>query len=266
MQNTRIKFAEDSAETPNNTTSSPWKRERTSTYEDLIFKPEYAERKLRFPVGQTWMRILPALEGSSNGWMLGIHAIEFEGGRFAHPRTIKRNAKCAFDHAYSWANANAPQSLYSKANRNGVRLLTNPFATFWVAVEEEGRTVARLFFASAYDGSRGGVPGLGWQIWHLAQEKDEDGNLIADPAHPKKGVLVGVEKIQAKGAQYPSYRLTRGRQPAPADEFIAKMDEEEISALVPLEETIRVLTPEEEWQCLAKVMAPTTIEQIRTSL
>jgi len=35
---------------------------------------------------------------------------------------------------------------------------------------------------------------------------------------------------------------------------------------VPLEDTIRVLTPDEEWQCLAKVMAPSTVEQIRAGL
>jgi len=267
MNNTRIEFAEQSADTTTTqNTTTPWKKERESRYQDLVFKPEYAARKLRFPIGQTWIRILPALRGSVNGSLLGIYALEFDGGRFAHPRTLKQNAKCAFDHAYGWAKANTPESLYSKANRHGVRLLSNPFATFWVAVEEEGRTVARLFFGSAYDGSRGGVPGLGWQIYQMSQQKDEKGNRIADLAHPRNGVLVGVEKVQPKGAQYPSYRLQIGRQPAPADEAIAKMDEAEVSALVPLEDTIRVLTPDEEWQCLAKVMAPSTVEQIRAGL
>lgn len=266
MNNTRIEFAEQSADITTQTTTTPWKRERESRYQDLVFKPEYAARKLRFPLGQTWMRILPPLRGSVNGPLLGIHAVEFDGGRFAHPRTLKTNAKCAFDHAYGWAKENTPESLYSKANRKGVRLLSNPFATFWVAVEEEGRTVARLFFGSAYDGSRGGVAGLGWQIFQMSQQKDETGSLIADLAHPKNGVLVGVEKVQAKGAQYPTYRLQIGRQSAPADEAIAKMDEAEVAALVPLEYTIRVLTPEEEWECLSKVMASSTVEQIRAGL
>lgn len=267
MQRKNVEFAVETAEqTTTTSTTTPWKRERESSYQDMVFKPEYAARRLRFPLGQTWMRILPALRGSVNGWMLGIHAVEFEGGRFAHPRTLKKNARCAFDHAYSWALESCKQSLYSKANRDGFRLLTNPFSTFWVAVEEEGRTVARLFSASAYDGSRGGVPGLGWQVWQLSKQRDEEGNLIADPAHPKDGVLVGVEKTQAKGAQYPSYSLKLGRQTAPADEAVARMDEEEVAALVPLEDTIRVLSPEEEWQCLSKVMAPATVEQIRAGL
>lgn len=265
MQNTRIQFAEESAE-KQTISNTPWKKERESIYQDWVFKPEYAARRLRFPIGHTWMRILPALQGSMTGWLLGIHAIEFEGGRFAHPRTVKKSAKCAFDHAYIWATQQCPQSLYSKANKAGVRLLTNPFAAFWAAVEEEGQTVARLFLGSAYDGSRGGASGLGWQIWNLTQQKDEDGELLAEPVHPTRGVMIGVEKTQAKGSKYPSYRLQVGRQSAPADDVIAKMADEEVSVLVPLEETIRLLTPEEEWECLAKVIAPATVEEVRASL
>jgi hypothetical protein len=75
-----------------------------------------------------------------------------------------------------------------------------------------------------------------------------------------------VEKVQAKGAQYPSYQWGLGREPVPADEAIAKMDATELSALVPLEDTIRVLSPEEEWERLTKVIDPSTVEQIRAGL
>ena len=265
MNTNHIEFADASAGLTAKA-NTPWKRDKQHTYQDWVFKPEYAARRLRFPLGQTWMRILPPLKGSVHGWMLGVHAIEFEGGRFAHPRTLTPNAKCAFDRAYTWALENAPRSLYSKANKAGVRLLTNPFAVFWAAVEEEGRTVARLFLGSAYDGSRGGAPGLGWQIWHLAQSRDEDGNPVADPAHPENGVLVGVEKTQASGAKYPGYRLRLGRQPAPADELVAKMDSEEVAAIVPLEDTIRVLSREEEWRCLSKVIPAENVEMIKAGI
>jgi hypothetical protein len=267
MKNNTIEFATDSAEQPTNkNTTTPWQRERESSYQDWVFKPEYASRRLRFPIGETRLRILPPLRGSANGWMLGIHALEFEGGRFAHPRTVTANSKCAFDHAYRWALANAPEVLYSKTNREGVRLLTNPFAAFWAAVEEEGKMVARLFLGSAYDGSRGGAAGLGWQIWQLTQQKDENGRLLATPAHPLTGSYLVVEKTQVKGARYPSYRIHIGGRAPSADEVIAQMDKEEAGALVPLEETIRRLTPEEEWQVLAKVIAPENIERIRGSL
>ena len=265
MSNKHIQFAESTAGYTTNNKITPWKRD-TRTYEDLVFKSEYASRRLRFPEGQTWMRILPPLRGSVHGWMLGIHALEFEGGRFAHPRTLTPNSKCAFDKAYAWALENTPSSLYSKANKSGVRLLSSPLAAFWVAVEEEGRTVARIFSASAYDGSRGGMPGLGWQIWHLAQQRDEDGNLVADLTHPANGVLVGVEKTKAAGAKYPSYRLTLGRQPTPVDVIIDKMDAEESAAIVPLEDTIRVLSPKEEWHCLSKIIPEENIELIRSAI
>jgi len=92
------------------------------------------------------------------------------------------------------------------------------------------------------------------------------GPLPADPAHPTTGALVCVEKVQAKGAQYPSYQWRLGREPVPADEAIAKMDATELSALVPLEDTIRVLSPDEEWERLTKVIDPATVEQIRVGL
>ena len=261
----RIQFT-DAANEPSTENTTPWKRAKHSSFKDWILKPEYAARRLTFRPGQTWIRILPPLQGSPHGWMLGIHALEFAEGRFAHPRTLKRNAKSAYDHAYAWAVAEAPQSLYSKTNKAGVRLLANPYAAFWVAVEEEGRMVVRIFLGSAYDGSRGGSPGLGWHFWHLSQEKDEEGNLIADLSHPECGVLVSVEKTQAAGAKYPSYRLRRGRQPARADDMIARMEPEELDALVPLEDVVRVLTPEEEWQCLGTVLSPETVAKIRLTI
>ena len=66
-----------------------------------------------------------------------------------------------FDHAYGWVKEHHPESLYCKANKDGVRLLADPMCAFWAILEQEGKTVARLFLGSGYDGSRGGVPGLG---------------------------------------------------------------------------------------------------------
>jgi hypothetical protein len=256
-----------SSETPtHNAEATPWKRDRLNNYQDLVLKPEFAERKLRFQTGETWLRILPAFQISVHGWMLGVHTLEFDGGHFAHPRTLMRNAKSVFDHAYTWALANKPDSLYSKTNKTGVRLLTNPLGVFWALIEENGKTVARLFVGSAYDGSRGGTPGLAWQVWHLTQQKDENDNLIANPAHPDEGVLICVEKNQAAGAKYPSYRLQLGRQKARITDSIAKMEPGEFDALVPLEKTIRVLTPDEEWECLGKVMSLETAGIIKNSV
>ena len=138
---------------------------------------------------------------------------------------------------------------------------------FWAIVVEEGeQPLARLFLGSGYDGSRGGVPGLGYQIWTMTREHDEGGNLVTDAVHPKSGVLLCVDKTQSKSAKYPNYKLRLGRQPAPVDTLLAKMEPEELAALCPLENVVRELTAEEEWHCLAKVVAPETVALIRASL
>ena len=139
-------------------------------YEDRILKPEYNARRFRFESGLNWFRVVPALKASKHGWTLPIHVLEFEGGRFAHPKTLHKGARSVFDHAYAWARENHPESLYCKANKDGARLLTDPMSVVWVIVEEEGKSVARLLLASGYDGSRGGTPGLGYQIWKASRE------------------------------------------------------------------------------------------------
>ena len=250
----------------NNNETTPWTKPKESNYQDHVLKPEYAARRLKFPVGQTWFRIVPALKQSIHAWMMCIHVLNFEGGRFAHPKNLRTKAKSVFDQAYSWAREHKPESLYSKANKTGVRLLTDPMCVFWALLEEEGQTVARLFMGSGYDGSRGGAPGLGYQLWQLTKDRDENGQLVGDPLHPEKGVLVCVEKTQPKGAKYPAYGLRMGRNPTPMSSLFAKMAREEVNALCPLESAVRELSKEEEWQCLEKVMAPETVALIRASL
>ncbi|CAN5781273.1 hypothetical protein BH09VER1_BH09VER1_17760 [soil metagenome] len=265
MNNTPIEFASPDDEN-NNNDSNPWQQPTRSSYQDLILKPEYEARRLRLPLGQTWLRILPAFERSACGWLLPIQALNFEGGRFAHPKTLRRNAKSVFDHSYAWVREHNPESLYSKTNKTGTRLLSDPLCVFWALLEEEQQTVARLFVCSGYDGSRGGAAGLGFQFWSLNRERDETGALIGDVVHPDTGVLIRVEKTQAKGAKYPNYALLRGRQPAPMQEQIAKMESAEVRALCPLDEVVRELSAEEQWHCLEKVIAPATVAEIRSSL
>lgn len=260
-----LEFASTDASTTTND-STPWSQPKRSVYQDFILKEEYESKRLRLPIGQTWLRIVPAFQGSPFGWLMAIHAINFEGGRFAHPKTLRRNARSVFDHAYSWALANAPQSLFSKTNKSGARLLTDPLSVFWCLLEEDGRTVARLFMASGYDGSRGGVAGLGYQLWKLTREEDETGALVCDPIDHTAGVQIMIEKTQPKGAKYPSYTLRRGRQGAPIADFLTKMDDTEIRALCPLEDVIRELDEEHQWECLEKIMDPSWVKKIRESL
>jgi hypothetical protein len=195
--------------------------------------------------------------------MLGINVFKYAGGQHIHSRSVKAGGKSVFDLAYVWMRENRPNELFSKSNKNGIRLLPDPLCVFWILVEEAGKTVARLVVASGYDGTRGGTPGYGHQILRATQELDENGCLVAKPAHPTEGVQLCVEKSQPPGAKYPCYTLRVGRTPAPVDQFIARMDPEECAALAPLENVVHLPTADEEWSLLAKVIDPATVAAIR---
>jgi hypothetical protein len=195
--------------------------------------------------------------------MLGINVLKYGGGQHVHARSVKAGGKSVFDIAYAWLRENRPGDLFSKSNMTGIRLLPSPVSVFWILVEEGGKTVARLVVASGYDGSRGGTPGYGHQILRATQELDEDGQLVAKPAHPTEGVQICVEKSQPPGARYPGYSLRVGRTPAPVDQFIARMDLEECAALTPLENVVHLPSADEEWSILEKVIGSETVAEIR---
>lgn len=244
--------------------SSPLNSNRQGSYTDSLLRPEFATRKLRFPVGKTWIRIVPSVRPSTFDWMIGVQALNYKDGRHTHPKTLG-SGKSVFDHAYSWLHTHQPGMLFSKANRDGVRLLSDPVSVFWALVEESGRWVARLFVGSGYDGSRGGVPGLGCQIYKMAKDLADEANPLANPADPVEGVMICVEKLQPAGAKYASYSLRLGANPSPISNLIGQMPDEEVLALCPLENTIRILSADEEWARLRNVgLDADTIAAIRS--
>jgi hypothetical protein len=245
--------------------ANPWATPAKSSYKDLILRPEFAARRFQFPLGATWLRIVPAMKESEKESCLGVHALQYQGGRHCHPRTVSSDARSVFDRAYRWFLKNDKESLFSKENRSGHRFLTDPLTLLWFITELDGKPVTRLMLASGYDGKRGGVQGLGHQIWALSQEVDEDKIPLGDPADPDLGVQICVTKNQVQGAKYPSYHLTRGRIPAPIKDIFAAMDEEEHNALTPLESVVHVPTEEEEWRLLENIIDPETVRRIRES-
>lgn len=260
MTRKTIEFAPASA-TPT-LGGSLWAGSKKSSYKDLLLKPEYLQRKQKFPAGSTCFRLVPALAGSGN-WMMGIHVLSHANGRHCHPRTINPGCKSVYDLAYGWLKEHQPGSLYSKANRDGYRLLADPHCLCWILVEEEGKPKARLVLASGYDGSRGGVSGLGHQLHSLITDSLNDGEDSVDPLAPEEGRLVGIDKTLPAGARYPTYRLRLGRHPAPIEDLFARMDPEETAALRPLEEVIHVPSEEEEWKLLETIVDPETVARIR---
>lgn len=260
-----IEWSSNDDKANNKNFTNPWQRPKSDPFRDLILKEEYRSRRLRFELGQTWLRIVPAVPSSPYLWMLGVHALNVPGTLFSHPRTLRHNARSVFDYAYTWLRENDPAALFSKTNKDGIRLLPDPLSVCWVLVETNGRYVARLIQASGYDGSRGGAPGLGSEILRLTESRDETGELMAEPVHPERGVLIAVNKSKAHGAKYPTYSLTVGRQPAPMSAILEKTDPAEIEAICPLEQVIHEVSGEEEWELLAKVVKPKHLEGIRAA-
>lgn len=261
--NKTIEFKPSTRDAIQNT--SPWASPVKSSYKDLVLKSEFDARRFHFPAGETWLRIIPALQDSNKDTYLGVHALQYKGGRHCHPRTVSPGDKSVFDKAYAWHQQNDKDSLFCKSNKDGYRFLTDPLILMWIITELQGKAVTRLVLAKGYDGSRGGVPGLGHQIWALSQEIDEDGALLGDPADPELGVQICVTKSQAKDAKYPSYRVKRGRVPAPIADMLASIDDEELSVLTPLENVVHVPSEEEEWSLLENVIDADTIRRIRES-
>ncbi|MCB1091847.1 MAG: hypothetical protein KDL87_09965 [Verrucomicrobiae bacterium] len=249
--------------TNTNTTSDPWGSTTGSGYEDLILRPEYASRKLRIPAGETWLRIVPAVKGS-RGWLLRLHSLSHPGGRHVHAKSITPGAWTVFDTAYRWLATNRPELLFSKKNRSGFRLLTDSLAACWVLTEEAGKVAARILICSGYDGSRGsGNAGLGYRLKQLVEERDEETGIVADPLDPAVGLQICIERLSAPGAKYPSYKLRRGQPPAPIQRYLEKMPQDEIEALCPIEQTIRLLDADHEWDLLAKVIGEALRDEIR---
>ena len=245
--------------------TEPWKPEKTGSYQDNLLKPEYAARKLKFPVGITWLRVVPAIKNSKSRWMMGVYALNYNGGRYAHPRD-RSARRSVFDKAYTWCKQFRPELLFNKDNKNGAKLLPDKVCVFWALTEENGRIVSRLIVGSAYDGSRGGSQGLCYSIWQLANERDENDNLIANFDDPNEGVMICVEKVQPAGAKYPSYRFRRGTQAHPISDMIEKMDNSEFEALCPLEDVIQEPSSTEEWGYLENVLPAEIVKEIRANV
>lgn len=248
----------------------PWKTATAAkSYSDELLLPEFAGRQLHLKEGLNWMRIMPAMEESSADWMLGLYALETPTGKFAHPRTYEPSARSVWDEVYGHMLHTEPGKLYSKANREGVRLLPKPMTLCWVitghGADDGTEPAVQLLTLSGYSGERGGSPGMGHQILRMADDRDESGNLAHDITSPG-GVQICIEKIVSKESKYPRYILRAGRQPAPIEELIASLPVSEAAVLRPLENVVRRMTEEEQWERLLRLMPATEVDSLREAI
>jgi hypothetical protein len=229
------------------------------TYDDWVLRPEFQSRRFTFPGGQTCIRILPQLAGSS-GWMHGIQVMSYPNGQHVY----QPKGKSVFSTAYGWFRAHKPDLLFSKSNREGYRLLPSPMVICWLLVEVDGKMQAKLFVGSAYDGAAaGGNSGVGHQLYKAASELSQPGGH--DAAHSLHGAQIIVGKTTPHGSKYPTYEMTRNSVEAPISRYLERMEETEIDAICPLHEVLRRVDPEEEWELLAKVVGKELRDEIRSS-
>lgn len=98
------------------------------------------------------------------------------------------------------------------------------------------------------------------------REVDETGAIAVDAIDAECGRQICVEKTKGKDAKFPSYSVKVGRQPAPLMEFLNKMEPDERAALVPLDQVVRKLDVEEQWECLTKLIAQEHVDKMRANL
>jgi len=252
------------------TVVDPWKKPAAKRYTDELLMPESEDRLLRLAEGPNWMRIVPAKASGSSDWLLAMHVLETPTGKFAHPRTLDPAKRSVWDSVYGYLDKTAPEKLYSISNREGLRLLPRPLSLCWVITRSgqvnDSPHVARLLSLSGYSGERGGTPGLGYQILQMATERDENGDLAHNILGDDDGVQICIEKVVSKESKYPRYILRAGRQPSRISELLAQLPGCESAALQPLENVVRRMTEDEQWERLERLMPAAEVTAIRMAI
>jgi hypothetical protein len=250
--------------TSTNDMSAQLTRGNPNAYEDLILVDSYRKYRHQFEAGKTKIRLLPALMGSGN-WMLQIPTLQHSNGRHAHPRTIQAGARSVFDVSYAHMKEKYPVRLYSRSNKSGIRLLPSPMSLCWGIIEDANGIRLRLLLHSHYDGCRGGSNGLGNLIYDQVQRSGHDCNQPGHPLNLADGVSLCVERVGGSDTKFPSYRVSLSSDRSPLQSLLEKISEMEHNALCTLEETIHILTPEEEWTLLAKAIGDELVSEIRSA-
>lgn len=241
-------------------------RGKPSVYEDLVLKEGYRNYRHRFEPGKTKVRLLPAIRNNNEGeWFLKVPVLQHPSGRHAHPRTISSGAKSVFELAYTHLKENYPNRLFRKSNKSGIRLLPSPAVVCWAIIQDGNGTRLRLLLSSNYDGSRGGAAGFGHVLQEFVSRYGSNETVPGHPLNPIDGVSVVIERIGSTDTKFPSYRLTLADDRSPLQPILDQLTDVEYNMLCPLEETIHIMEPEEEWKLLGKVVGDDLLAEIRSA-
>lgn len=102
----------------------------------------------------------------------------------------------------------------------------------------------------------------------MAGDLDENGDLAHNIAGAEDGVPFCIEKIVSKESQYPRYILRADRQPTPISDLLARLPESESESevLQPLENVVRRMTEDEQWERLESLMPPADVAALREAI
>lgn len=249
----KIEFGDNSEGTAPDPLAKTEKSE--SGFRNLVFQEKFWEKQLKFVKETTWLRFLPTVKPSPYGWMMTLDVYRDKGGvTFVSPATFDRNARDPFRVASQWLRKNKPELLGNKdTNPGGFKPYPSQYGVAWCVDTEavEGSRL-RLFYASLYDGSRGGTKGLGCNLKSLSEEKDNEpgsetnGQLVhGDITAEEAGKLVKVVKTKSEKSEFPSYAPGIGKADAPLDPIIRGLTDAEHELVCPLESVIYIPTEDE---------------------
>lgn len=237
-------------------------RGKSSAYEDLVFSDTYRKYRHQFESGKTKIRLLPAMSVDSK-WILEIPTLQHANGRHSHPCAVKAGAQSVYDLAFAFMQEKHHAHLFGRSNKTGIRLKPMPIAMCWAVVQDSNGIRLRLLHNSFHDGERGGATGLGRKVYEQALRDGKDSSHPGHPLNHLDGTSLLVERIPGSDTKFASYRVSHSDDRSPLQPLLEKVSDLEYNALCPLEETIRILEPEEEWLLLSKVVGDEMVAEIR---
>ncbi|MGB6220096.1 hypothetical protein [Haloferula sp.] len=95
---------------------------------------------------------------------------------------------------------------------------------------------------------------------------DPDVNVVMNPIDLDRGTLICIEKDRAPGSRFTTYQIRAGRLESPIRVLLEQMEESEREVFRPIEQTIRRLSDDEQWEHLGRVVGRDVAAEIRSSV
>lgn len=265
MSRNNIQFV--SNETKTTEPSVAPQRQEGSGFNRLWLSENYSKLVLKLKEGDNLVRFVPPVKGTTySSFVLPLLVAKIDNTEFVTAvgdqavgianRQTRDTSPLAT--AYWYLYKNAKGSLYSaRENPNGFRLRPKQVGVSWVITfDEERKPIVRLLSASLYSGDKGTKGVLG-EVLLKSREEDidpvtgEKTPKFGDISDPETGNFVNIKKIKDHNIADPiksvSYQTTiSSKASPPLSELLAKVSDEEIDFLQPLDNIINVASDEQQ--------------------